>query len=521
MSKERFSNGFLRAMSLIQRPAIGAAALLMALLTGAPGEAALVADLRFEDGTPGVLVFNNNAAHNTLDSSGNGNHFAAFATGTSPVFSNNIPAALILQTGQSNAVSIDNTAGGAGFATRDLFSSSGINSQSFSNFTIEASVNFAQTGGFQTIVGKDRSDGLATADFYLQKPADAAGFSVRAKQADGTFIVINSSTAINANQWYNLAVTADGDTLRLWVQTTPGGGYSLEGSAAFVGGLKPGNSAWTIGRGQFNGNVGDQAFARIDEVKFDTSVKTSNQFLFTTPIIQDINGASNNLGLDSRLPGTGTALPTRDPNLLNIPGGIRLFSTNSDVNGQFNMPGAEFLGRKLTDLGFTGTEDFRVSAQFNDVPTLSGVNQYGLYVGNASDKNLRAGVITFFQNDGGELFAVNNNGGGDSGGAFPGIDVNAGDDLLMTLERIGGQYALTIRNLTTNTTSNLVLTQPGFLDGLLDLEVGVWASDLQGGSRFSVDITNFSAQILVPEPATAMLGLIGVGAMMMRRRRLA
>ena len=366
----------------------------------------------------------NNAAHNTLDSSGNGNHFAAFATGTSPTFSNNIPAGVIPQTGQSNAVSIDNTAAGAGFATRDLFTTGGLNSQTFSNFTIEASVNFSQTGGFQTIIGKDRTDGQATADFYLQNrlmlrafPSAPSGqWRVRRRQQ---FHPDQRQPVVQPRgdcRWQHDATLGADDSgrrvqprrlsrIRRWTQA--------------------GNGTWTIGRGQFNGNVADQAFARIDEVKFDTSVKTSNQFLFTTPIIQDINGASNNLGLNSRLAGTGTNLPTRDPNILNIPGGIRLFSTNSDINGQFNMPNAEFLGRKLTDLGFNGNQDFVVSAQFNDVPTLSGVNQYGLYVGNASSRNLRAGVITFFQNDGGELFAVNNNGGGDSGASFPGVNVNA------------------------------------------------------------------------------------------------
>ena len=49
------------------------------------------------------------------------------------------------------------------------------------------------------------------------------------------------------------------------------------------------------------------------------------------------------------------------------------------------MSTGEYLGVRLADLGFTGTEDFEISATIPNIPGLKVVGQFGLYAGSRSD----------------------------------------------------------------------------------------------------------------------------------------
>ena len=98
-----------------------------------------------------------------------------------------------------------------------------------------------------------------------------------------------------------------------------------------------------------------------------------------------LDGEGRGIGLTRRLPGTGSALPERDPNLRLNPAraALELTTTRSDLNTQDRMPTGEYLGFRLTDLGFTGKEDFEISATIPNIPGLNVVGQFGLYAGSA------------------------------------------------------------------------------------------------------------------------------------------
>src|SRR5262249_9771883 len=110
--------------------------------------------------------------------------------------------------------------------------------------------------------------------------------------------------------------------------------------------------------------------------------------------IRDANGLG--MGLTHRLPGTGSRLPERDPNLRPkaADGQLELTTTNSDLNTQYKLPDGEYLGVRLSDLGFTGKEDFAVTATILNIPPLEFIGQFGLYAGAKSDRNIRGGLIS-------------------------------------------------------------------------------------------------------------------------------
>src|SRR5262249_29891863 len=86
--------------------------------------------------------------------------------------------------------------------------------------------------------------------------------------------------------------------------------------------------------------------------------------------ICDADGAGT--GLTHRLPGTGGAFGPNDENLRLVParGQLELTTTPSDLNTQHRLGRGEYLGLRLADLGFTGAEDFEVSATFPAIPAL-------------------------------------------------------------------------------------------------------------------------------------------------------
>lgn len=223
--------------------------------------------------------------------------------------------------------------------------------------------------------------------------------------------------------------------------------------------------------------------------------------------IRDRSGAST--GLTHRLPDTGTALPQHDPNLRLDPvkRQLELTTTKSDINTQHLLHQGEYLGVRLSDLGFTGKEDFAVTASFPNIPALESVGQFGVYAGARSDKNIRGGLISRMSP--GERytqFLVNNDGGSDADTNRVGL-LSTGDDLRITLRRTGGKYALTVENRTTRGSSTLSIRHPEFLDSAADLYVGLFGANTQSDVRKTLVIKELSVTVwtLAPgvEPAIA------------------
>ncbi|HEV3162445.1 MAG TPA: FecR domain-containing protein, partial [Isosphaeraceae bacterium] len=159
---------------------------------------------------------------------------------------------------------------------------------------------------------------------------------------------------------------------------------------------------------------------------------------FARPVpgtIQDVAG--HGIGLTRRLPGTGLDLLERDENLrLNTQRGmLELRTTRSDLNTQSEIRTGEYLGVRLADLGFRGTEDFAISATIPDIPALEKTGQFGLYAGSRSDETIRGGLISGCEPERYELFLVNNDKGIDAPPYYIRLMNTRGDDLRLTLQR--------------------------------------------------------------------------------------
>jgi FecR protein len=211
---------------------------------------------------------------------------------------------------------------------------------------------------------------------------------------------------------------------------------------------------------------------------------------------------SNGTGLTHRLPGTGGKLGARDANLRLDPdnGHLSLLTTNSDINQQVNMDRGEYLGVRLADLGFTGSEDFAVTVAIPKIPALPHVGQFGLYAGTKSDRNIRGGVISKREPGQYTQFLVNNNGGRDTDSHFVGLS-SVGDDLRLTLRRTAGKYSLTVANETTGGSTTLATRHPDFLDGERDLYVGLFGANTQSEVRKTLVIKEVQVTVWTASPA--------------------
>ena len=226
---------------------------------------------------------------------------------------------------------------------------------------------------------------------------------------------------------------------------------------------------------------------------------------FSQPIagsIRDVAGLG--VGLTRRLGGTGMAFTGRDQNLRlrTDLGLLELTTTGSDLNQQVGMAEGEYFGLALRDLGFTGREDFTISAEAPNIPKLDVVGQFGLYAGVRSDRAIRGGVLRQPEADRYGLFLVNNNGGLDSDINEIGL-TTTGDDLRFTLRRVGGAYSFLVENLTKQTTNTLTIPPSPFLDATADLDVGLFGANTQSDLRKTltikhVEITVFTQSSGVP-----------------------
>ncbi len=73
--------------------------------------------------------------------------------------------------------------------------------------------------------------------------------------------------------------------------------------------------------------------------------------------------------------------------------------------------------------------------------------------------------------------------------------MTTGDDLRLTLRRLGGQYSLVVDNLTRNSSSTLAIAHPSFLDAETDLYLGLFGANTQSDDRKTLTIREFSVTV--------------------------
>jgi ferric-dicitrate binding protein FerR (iron transport regulator) len=206
-------------------------------------------------------------------------------------------------------------------------------------------------------------------------------------------------------------------------------------------------------------------------------------------------------GLTHRLPGTGKRFKSTDENLnLNLAAGqLELTTTNSDLNTQFKLDRGEYIGIKLTDLGFTGVEDFAFTVVVPDIPALQRVGQFGLYAGLGSDSSIRGGLLSRKEPEQYRQFLVQNHAGKDAPPHYVGL-TTPGDDLRLTLRRDGKQYSLTVENQTTGNSTILTMPQPPYLEGQRDIYVGFFGANTQSEIRRTLILKEFKATVWTVTP---------------------
>lgn len=238
--------------------------------------------------------------------------------------------------------------------------------------------------------------------------------------------------------------------------------------------------------------------------------------------IQDVNGLGT--GFTSRLPGTGVNIAIPDPLLFLNTGTGRLVvtGTNSDLNGQGNLVNAEFVGFRLTTLGYNTGDDFSFSSQIF-VASAGGYSQpfdqFGIFVGSSSTQVFRAGGL--FTNTR-TAYSAHTNGTVDTAQTFnttlaPQLD----ETFILTLARTAGVYSVSYNNLTNAARSGtLAINQPTFLNGNPDLYVGVYIMNSGNNSPKALRLDNFGVEVAsVPEPATFGVSALALAGLVLLRRR--
>lgn len=208
---------------------------------------------------------------------------------------------------------------------------------------------------------------------------------------------------------------------------------------------------------------------------------------FSTPATGGLQDAAGQFtGLTARLPGTGGALPALDPNLWLDParGVLELRSTQADFNGRAGLTANSSPGVALAGLGFTGTEDFSVTAVLRTMPALEFIDQVGLYVGASSDAVTRAGTIVFGAP---ERYSTHSLNGSDQDGHFFGFGFDGSDGMTVTLAREAGVWRYFVDGVEWNP-----LTPTAFLDGRADLVAGLFAITPLNGNAKTVEIDSLS-----------------------------
>jgi len=212
--------------------------------------------------------------------------------------------------------------------------------------------------------------------------------------------------------------------------------------------------------------------------------------------IRDAQGQA--IGLSDRLPSTGKAY--RDQNDPNIRldqqnGRLEIQTTESDINNAHQLAQGEYLGVRLADLGFTGSEDFEVTITLLNLPTLGTFDQIGLYAGFDSGRNIRGGLIGHSEQPGqATQFLVNHEFVIDKHQQFVGVSPQQ-SDIVLTLRRSNNRYSLTSENRTTGASVAVTTTHPAFLDDVKDMHVGLFGANTRTQESRQMIIKDFKVTV--------------------------
>ena len=360
-----------------------------------------VAYWRFSDGTAGKHMLPQ-PGFATADASGSGNSLQTYADGTAPTYVTDNPGAA-QNPPAANALALNfSEAAGGGNPVRTLYTTSeNINNKIFNQFTIEASVKFADFNGYQTFIGKSGSNfpnsDPALAGLYFQTPATSGTsnvpvLSIRAHQADGQFIVVNGTTALQTGKWHNVAATMDGTTLSLYMQTVPGGAYHLEGSAAFVGPMFNIDAPWTVGSGIYNSAAADPFRGSIDEARISDTALSPSQLLFVTQYASvtgriALEGVANLAAISPKAPLGVFNVQFRAPGSL-TPAyefkNVTLTTTAGSANGTFTISS---IPQGTYDIAIKGPKNLRVVLPGVTLSAATTLNAVTLLAGDTNSDN--------------------------------------------------------------------------------------------------------------------------------------
>lgn len=254
--------------------------------------ATTMAYYRFEEGPAGGTLTGTNGDNaqphtTTADSSGQGNSLRTFNSppnpnqnfDTSPRYTTQVEAPIVPGTGAANNFSFDFT------PNQDIYTevAGTLNPHAFPQFTVEASFNIDTLGAYENIVGKDgKPTPGPIAPLEMKVRGDTNKAQIEIIDSTGTDNHIESINPVVTGKWYNIAAVDSGTTLSLYLDSSDGAGYVLQGSIPSAG-LVSLDSTWTVGRGMFNGGVTDWFDGRIDEVRISDTALSPSQFLFSVP----------------------------------------------------------------------------------------------------------------------------------------------------------------------------------------------------------------------------------------------
>ena len=254
---------------------------------------ATVAYWRHEEGTNGGVVSSGAAA--VQDSSGAGNHMRTYIAGSTSASYTTDVSPLPLRSGQDNNLSLNFGPGGDSGGQNDDNYTDGkpINSQSFTELTVEFAFNMNALGGFQTLVGKDgKPTANAVAPLQIKVRGDsypngiADQLFVEWIDGDGDVHHLASGSSITAGTWNHVAFVLTATSASFYMAGESGDyvlvdslqGQDFAGSLGQVLINSTGN--FTVGRGMYDNNPTDWSNARIDEVRISDRALAVSEFLF-------------------------------------------------------------------------------------------------------------------------------------------------------------------------------------------------------------------------------------------------